>query len=260
MLAVALATLLGTLWLTGAIGFLPSPFATTTTTIAAAPTTTAAPAPSTTLQAIESSTTDSNSASTITTVAATTTTVPVADLQVVFEDDFSSNTNGWADDEFSDADGTSFYHLTGGAYEAGYSIAVTGETYYSLVPFSPGAGLYYIETEVTSLAEGSQCGLALQMQAGPLLATAIGNGQLIARLYADGDIAEEGTWDVSVVEPNQNEIGLWVDGTTLTVYVDDLAIDFFDEPRLAGVNQIGVSISGGTDAYCSFDYLMVWNG
>ncbi|HEY7563677.1 MAG TPA: caspase family protein [Acidimicrobiia bacterium] len=262
MVAVALAAILTTLWLTGAIGFLPSPLG-TTTTLAAPPTTTTA-AVATTAPVIATTVTQGQSNTTVgvsTTVGSSTTTTAAVNLVAVFEDDFSTNDRGWADGGFSDDNGTYFFQFLNGAYEAGYSIAdPTSQTYYSAVPFSPGDVVYYVETEMTSLVATSQCGLALQTQNGTFLAVALGASEVRARLYTNSGLAEEGFWDVAVDEPAANEIGLWVDGASITVYVDDIEIGQFEEPRIAGVNGIGVSIMGGAESNCSFDYLTLWTG
>jgi hypothetical protein len=262
MLAVALAAVLVTLWLTGAIGFLPSPLQ-SATTLAAPPTTIATPVTTTTPVATTATQVQSSTTMgiTTTTVPSSTTTTIAVNPTPVFEDDFSTNDRDWADGQFSDNNGTYFFEFLGGTYEAGYSITdPTGQTYYSAVPFAPGDVFYYVETELTSLLAASQCGVALQTEAGSFLAVALGAGEVRARLYTNAGLAEEGTWDVAVNEPAANEIGLWVDGASITIYVDDVEIGQFEESRIAGVNGIGVSIMGGTESHCSFDYLTLWTG
>jgi len=264
MVAVALATLLGTLWLTGAIGFLPSPFATTTTLVATDPTTT----PTTSTSGDTGTTTAAGSATTLsdatttTSDESTTTTVEVVPVawELALDEQFASNQVGWAEGEFSDDAGTSSYHLVAGTYEGAYSTAASEQTYWSLIAFTPPTELFYVETEVTSYLSGSQCGLALETQSGSLLAVGLGNGQVIARLYANGAQSNSGSWEVPVTDPTETEIGLWVDGTSVTIYIDDLELDTFEEPMLSGVGQIGVSLMGGFETYCGFDYLVGYIG
>jgi hypothetical protein len=83
---------------------------------------------------------------------------------------------------------------------------------------------------------------------------------VIARLYTDGTEANSGFWDVAAVDPVETEIGLWVDATTVTVYVDDFELASFEEPSLVGVSQVGVSLMGGLETYCGFDYLVGYDG
>jgi hypothetical protein len=264
MLAVALATLLGTLWLTGAIGFLPSPFA-TSTTVVATETTTTAPA-TTTSEAVTATTgalATTTSDTTTTTVEQATTTivevVPVA-WELSLDEQFASNSRSWVEGDFNDATGTSSYRFIGGTYEGAYSTTANQQTYWSLIPFTPGSELFYVETEVTTYLTGSQCGLALQNQDGFVLAVALGDGQVIARLYSGGTQANSGLWNVAVTDPVETEIGLWVDGTSVTIYVDDVELATFDEPTLAGVSDVGISLMGGLETYCGFDYLVGYNG
>lgn len=264
MLAVALATLLATLWLTGAIGFLPSPFATTTTVVAvdtttSAPVTTSTAALTTTSVGAPTTTADT----TTTTVGQSTTTVvevvPVAwDLSL--DEQFASNSRAWAEGDFNDAIGTSSYRFVGGTYEGAYSTTAGQQTYWSLIPFTPASDLFYVETEVTSYLTGSQCGLAVQSQSGFVLAVALGDQQVNARLYSGGTEANTGFWNAAVTDPVETEIGLWVDGTSVTIYIDDVELATFDEPTMGGVNEVGVSMMGGLETYCGFDYLVGYDG
>ena len=263
MLAVALAATLGTLWLTGAISFLSSPL--TTTTAAAAPpvasttiaiATTAAPA---TTQ-LTGTTTDTTLVSTTVTEAVSSTTTAPVNFLLVFEELFDSNEAAWSEGEFADDAGSSFYGFVDGRYETGFSVAGTEQTHYSSVPFVPGAGLYYVETGATSRLAGSQCGLALANPAGSLFVAAIGAGQLNVKLFVGGSLATEGSYDVSIDDAQQNDIGLWIAGTSVSIYLLDEEIDTFVEPALAGVDQIGVSMLGGPEAQCAFDYLSLWTG
>jgi hypothetical protein len=264
MLAIALATLLGTLWLTGAIGFLPSPFGPTTTVVAVETTTTA---PFTTTTGAATTTTGASATTgvdpTTTTVGQSTTTivemVPVA-WELSLDEQFASNTRSWAEGDFSDATGTSSYRFIGGTYEGAYQTSANQQTYWSVIPFTPASDLFYVETEVTSYLSGSQCGLALQSQSGSVLAVALGDGQVIARLYSGGTEASTGSWNVAVTDPVETEIGLWVDGTSVTIYVDDVELATFDEPAMTGVSAAGVSLMGGFENYCGFDYLVGYDG
>ena len=262
MLAVALAATLGTLWLTGAISFLPSPL--TTTTAAAAPpvastpitiATTAAPA---TTQ-LTGTTSDTASASPTTEAVSTTTTTSV-NFQLIFEELFDANDAAWSEGDFADENGTSFYQFVDGRYETGFSVAGVDQTFYSSIPFEPGPGLFYVETGTASRLPGSQCGLALLNPAGSLLVAAIGAGQLNVKLFVDGALASEGSYDVAIDDAQQNDIGLWIEGTSISLYLLDEEIDTFVEPAIAGVNQIGVSMLGGPESQCAFDYLSMWTG
>jgi Caspase domain len=264
MVAVALATLLGTLWLTGAIGFLPSPFA-PTTTIVAVETTTTAPATATTgagTTTTGASTTTAGDTTTTTVGQSTTTIVEVipVEWELSLDEQFASNSQSWAEGDFSDATGTSSYRFIGGTYEGAYQTSANQQTYWSVIPFTPASELFYVETEVTSYLGGSQCGLALQSQGGFVLAVALGDEQVIARLYSEGTEANTGLWNVAVIDPVETEIGLWVDGTSVTIYVDDVELATFDEPTMAGVSAAGVSLMGGLETYCGFDYLVGYDG
>lgn len=264
MLAVALATLLGTLWLTGAIGFLPSPFV-TTTTVAAVETTTTLLATTTTGTGTTTTgvATTTTGEATSTSVGQSTTTivevVPVA-WELYLDEQFASNSRSWAEGDFSDATGTSSYRFIGGTYEGAYSTTANQQTYWSVISFTPASDLFYVETEVTSYLSGSQCGLALQNQAGIVLTVGLGNDQVIARLYSGGTEANSGFWDVAVTDPVETEIGLWVDGTSVTIYIDNVELATFDEPTMSGVSGAGVSLMGGLETYCGFDYLVGYNG
>lgn len=259
MLAVALAATLGTLWLTGAIAFLPSPLATTTT--APAPPTTAAPATTTaalTTAASDSSTTDAIAVTTLT--QETPTTAAVVDFLLVFEDAFDSNINGWTEGEFSDETSTSSYHFAEGSYVAGFSEATADQTYYSTIPFQPGEGLYYIETMTTALQPGSECGLTIENQDESLFVVVVGNGQLSARSFVEDTLANRVSYDVTIDSTLPMEVGLWIDGSSVTLYLQGEEIDTFVEPAVAGTQQIGVGLLGGLEVECAFDYLNLWTG
>jgi hypothetical protein len=185
--------------------------------------------------------------------------VPV-EWELSLDEQFASNSQSWAEGDFSDATGTSSYRFIGGTYEGAYQTSANQQTYWSVIPFIPASELFYVETEVTSYLTGSQCGLALQNQAGFVLAVALGDGQVIARLYSGGTEANSGLWNVAVTDPVETEIGLWVDGTSVTIYVDDVVLGTFDEPTMAGVSGAGVSLMGGLETYCGFDYLVGYDG
>ena len=263
MIAVALAATLGTLWLTGAISFLRSPV--TTTTAEAAP-----PAPATTISLgttaapattqLTGTTTDPTLVSTTVTEAVSSTTTAPVNFLLVFEELFDSNEASWNEGEFADDAGSSFYGFVNGRYETGFSVPGADQTFYSSIPFSPGTGLYYVETGATSRLAGSQCGLALANPAGSLFVAAIGAGQLNVKLFVGESLATEGSYDVAINDAQQNDIGLWIDGTSVSIYLLDEEIDTFVEPAIAGVDQIGVSMLGGPESQCAFDYLSVWTG
>ncbi len=151
-------------------------------------------------------------------------------FQLVFEELFDTNEAAWSEGEFAGDDGTSFYGFVDGRYETGFSVAGVDQTYYSSVPFVPGPGLFYVETGATSRLAGSQCGLALLNPAGSLLVAAIGDGRLNVRLFVDGALASEGSYDVAIDDAQQNDIGLWIEGTSVSLYLLDEEIDTFVEP------------------------------
>ncbi|MEX0667454.1 MAG: hypothetical protein WD313_03920 [Acidimicrobiia bacterium] len=185
--------------------------------------------------------------------------VPVA-WELSLDEQFASNSREWVEGDFGDDTGTSSYRFVGGTYEGAYSTAAAQQTYWSLIPFTPGSGLFYVETEVTSYLTGSQCGLALQTDGGFVLAVGLGDGQVIARLYSGGVEANSGFWEVAAAEPVETELGLWVDGTSVKIYIDDVELATFDEPTLSEVSQVGVSLMGGFETYCGFDYLVGYLG
>ncbi len=264
MLAVALAATLGTLWLTGAISFLPSPLATTTT----------APTPPTTASSIAAAgttpgglTTAGTAFSTTAGIAAsttlaegTTTAGPVVSFQLVFEDRFDGNINGWTEGDFSDDTSSSSYHFADGTYVAGFSDASPNQTYYSTIPFEPGSSLYYIETTTTALQPGSECGLAIENQVASLFVVVVGNGQLSVRSFVEDTLTNQASYEVTIDGASQAEVGLWIDGSSVTLYLQDGEIDTFVEPAVLGTQQIGVGLLGGLDVECAFDYLNVWTG
>jgi hypothetical protein len=46
----------------------------------------------------------------------------------------------------------------------------------------------------------------------------------------------------------------------VTIYVDDVEVATFDEPAMTGVSAAGVSLMGGFENYCGFDYLVGYDG
>jgi hypothetical protein len=181
--------------------------------------------------------------------------VPVA-WQLTLDEQFANNGGGWTEGDFSNTAGTSSYRFVGGTYEGSYSAAIAAPAFWSTIAFTPGSGLYYVETEVTSYLTGSQCGLALQTSSGSVLTVGLGNSQIVARLYTGGVETNSGSWDAPMADPIETEIGLWIDGTTITIYVDDVELDTFEEPLLSNLTQLGISLMGGSQAYCGFDYLV----
>jgi hypothetical protein len=249
MLAVALATLLATLWITGAIQFGPSTDETTTTFLAASSTTTAASETTTSTSSATTSSTTEQSSSTSEGV------VPV-EWQLIFDEQFSTNQGGWSEGDFSIEAGDSSYRLVGGTYEGSYSAVSPEAGFWSVIDFSPQSEIYFVQTEVTSYLTGSQCGLALQTSSGLVLTVGLGDSQVIFRAFSGGVVTNSLSWDASVTDPVETEVGLWIDGTTITIYVDDVALAVFEEPLLSNVTQLGVSLMGGTQAYCGFDYVV----
>jgi hypothetical protein len=236
MMAVALAAVLGTLWLSGGIGFLPSPLIEVTTTAAVV-----VPPPPTA-------------------VASATTVSTAVEWQVAIDEQFTVNDREWAEGDFGDTSADWFFRFVGGTYEGGFTTGTSDLTYYSTVPFTPESRPLYIETETTSYSAGSQCGIALQNADGSLTAVGIGSGEVVARHHVENEIANSGSWPVPLAGPTETQLGLWIDGSIVTIYIDDRELASFDEPSLTDISAIGVGLIGGTDVYCGFDYIVAQEG
>ena len=257
MFAVALGAILITLWLSGAIGFLPSPLVdpVTTTVDLAVP-----PAPTASLLA--TNTTDAASPTTavgLTTNGPASTTSPEIPPQwlLVLEELFGANDRGWTEGDFTDEGGSYFFRFGGGIYETGFTSSIADQTYYSTVAYRPNAEPIFAETEATSFAAGSHCGLALRTSEGSLLATAIGDGEVLARFYTGGEIVNSGSWPVAINSPDETRLGMWLDATSVTIYVDETQLATFDEPGLTDVAEVGIALMGASTAHCGFDFLAV---
>jgi hypothetical protein len=257
LLVTALVTLVATLWLAGAIAFLPSPFATTTTSPSPpfAVTTAVVTTGNAAATSIETATTGVGPT---TTTAGVTTTTETVSFEVAFEDTFDDNANGWSEGAFPGDSGSSFYRIGAGVYLGGFTSSLSDQVFFSLVPFTPGPGLFYVETRTTSVVSGSNCGLALQNETGGLFVVFLGAGEVAVRNFVEGTLVNQGSWPVSQSEANQTEVGLWIDGLSITVYVDDIEIATVEEPAIGSVSQIGVSLNGLNEVECSFEYLTLW--
>ncbi|MFN2486959.1 MAG: hypothetical protein ABR609_10215 [Acidimicrobiia bacterium] len=105
------------------------------------------------------------------------------------------------------------------------------------MPFAPGPRLYYLETRATATLPASECGLALQNASGALLVAVFGGGEVEVCYFVGGELVNQGAWVAGEGDASQTEVGLWIDGASVTVYLDDKEIETVEEPGIAGITQ-----------------------
>jgi hypothetical protein len=218
MIAIALAAVLGTLWATGAIN----------------PTGPTLPPPAT----------NETGSSQPTWVE-------------VLREPWDTNERAWLVGDSSDEVASYASVVGNGSYDVAMSSSLPGRTYWSLIPFVPGAASFYLEVGATNTSADTACGLALSTSSGDVTVVGLGAGEVVVQRIAGGAAVELARLTAPVATAANTQIAVLSEEGRGYIYIDDEPVGSFDAPGLAETGLVGVSVGIELQSSCAFDFLSV---